>query len=113
MQDPELRSGAVTLYERGLHRVQVAGRAESFDRRDAASVVHDCQRQARIDAASIDDHRACTALTVIAALLGSREMQVFTQRVEQRRSRIELEVVGLAVHVEGYLRQDLPIGLTP
>ena len=62
--------------------------------------MHDRERQARIDAPAVDDHRAGAALAVIAALLGAGEMQVLAQRVEQGGARVERELAGLAVHLE-------------
>ena len=45
---------------------------DAFDRRDLIRLVHGRKRQARVDPAAIDMHRASAALTVIAALLRSR-----------------------------------------
>ncbi len=53
------------------------------------ALVHHRERQARIDAPAVDDHRAGAALAVVAALLGAGEMQMLAQRVEQRGARIE------------------------
>ena len=51
------------------------------------AILHDCQRQAGIDAAVIDQHRAGAALPVIAALLGAGEIEMVAQRVQQRYPR--------------------------
>src|SRR3954471_12767157 len=75
---------AVVLNERGLHRVQVAGSAQPFNRRDAAALLHDRKRQARIDAPSVRDHSARTALSLVAAFLCAGELEVLAKGIEQR-----------------------------
>jgi ribosomal protein S7 len=62
--------------------------------------VHDGKRQAGIDAAAVGDDRTGAALAVVAAFLGAGQMQVFAQRVEQARPRIELERMNLPVDVQ-------------
>ena len=49
------------------------------------AVLHDGEREAGIDAPSVDQHRAGAALAVIAALLGAGEVEMIAQRVEQGR----------------------------
>jgi len=44
----------------------------------------DRQSQARIDPSAVDQDRACAALTAVASLFGSRQMQALAQEVEQR-----------------------------
>ena len=78
-------------------------RAKPFDRGDAIALMHDRQRQARIDAPSVDDHGAGAALAVIAALLGAGEMQMFAECIQQRRAGIDIEFTHGAVHRERHL----------
>src|SRR5437899_637391 len=57
-------------------------------------------------------HRACAALAVVTALLGSGEVEMFAQRVEQRRTRVQVEVPHTTV--DGHcdlrvLRRDLGV----
>ena len=82
---------AVALDEGGLQRVQRARRAQAFDRHDLVALVHDGERQARVDAPAVDQHGAGAALPVVAALLGAGQVQMLAQRVEQRRPRVQLE----------------------
>ena len=91
---------AIVFDERGLHGMHLVGRAETFDGRDAVAFVHHREREAGVDAASVDDHRAGATLAVIATFLGAGEVQVVAQRVEQRGARVELERVRFAVHLE-------------
>ena len=97
---------AVVLDEGRLHRMQVLRRAQAFDGGDLVALVHHRQRQAGIDAAPVDDHRAGAALAVVAALLGAGQVQVLAQRVEQRGARVEFQFAGLTVYFEGDLRQN-------
>ena len=63
---------AVMLDEGGLHRMQRFAVGEAFDRGDRLAVVHDRQRQAGIDAPSVQQHGAGAALAVVAAFLSCR-----------------------------------------
>ena len=77
---------------------------EPFDGGNAVAFVHDREREAGIDAASVDDHRAGATLSVVATFFGAGEMQMVTQRIEQRGARVELQRARFAVHVERELR---------
>ena len=79
---------AVMLHERGLHRVQIAGLAEAFDRRDLVLFMHRGKRQAGVHAAAVDVDRARAALAMIAALLGAGQIRALAQGIEQRRARV-------------------------
>ena len=72
----------------------------AFDRRDLVAVVHGGEAQARIHAPAVDMHRARAALAVVASFLRSGQMQVLAEAIEQRRARIELQIVLLAVHTQ-------------
>src|SRR4051812_46800642 len=61
---------AVVLDERRLHRMQRGTVGEAFDRRDALAGMRYGERQARVDAPAIDEHRARAALAAIASFLG-------------------------------------------
>ena len=58
---------AIVLDEGGLHRMQIGGRAQPFNGRDAVAFVHHGKRQAGVDPTPVDHHRAGAALPVIAA----------------------------------------------
>src|SRR5258708_14221795 len=73
---------AVMLYERGLHRMKVIGRADPLDGGDAVALVHDSECQTRGDPPSVDDHRARAALALIAALFGAREGHTLAPRIK-------------------------------
>jgi hypothetical protein len=55
--------------------MQLLGRAQSLDGKDLVAVLHGRQSQAAVGTAPIDMDGAGTALTVIAALLGSCKAQ--------------------------------------
>ena len=61
------------------------------------------ERQAGIDPPAVDEDRAGAALAVVAALLGAGQAQVLAQRVEQRRARIDLQAVLLAIDRQRHL----------
>ena len=65
----------VVLDERGLHGVQVAGLADAFNGGDLVVRVHDGEGEAGVDAAAIDVDGACSALAVVAALLGAGKVR--------------------------------------
>ena len=69
------------LHECSLNWMKIARLADTFNRRDLIPLVHGREREARVDPAAIDMHRASAALTVIAAFLGSRQMQGVPQTV--------------------------------
>jgi hypothetical protein len=62
--------------------------------------MHRGKRQAGIDAAPVQQHRAGAALAVVAAFLGSRQPEMLTKRIEQGRARIETQDAGLTVDLK-------------
>src|SRR5258708_40183314 len=86
---------AVVRHESGLQRMQCLAVGKTLDRRDRLSVMHRGKRQAGVDAASVQQHRAGAALTVVAALLGSCQREMLTKCIEQGRAGIEAQNVGL------------------
>src|SRR5581483_11145809 len=83
----------IALDERGLQGMERLRLAQTFDRYDVVVLVHNRQRQARVDAPAVDEHRTGAALPVVAALLRARQMQKLAQRIEQRCARVQLEAV--------------------
>src|SRR5207237_8568027 len=73
----------IVLDEGCLDRMQNAVSFQSFDRDDVVVVMHDGERETRQDAATVDMDSACAALAMIAALLGSEELELLARRVEQ------------------------------
>src|SRR5262245_3338727 len=72
----DLSRGAVAALERivgderGLHRVEFVAPGETLDGRDLGALGGDREGQARVDRATVDQHRAGAALAVIATLPG-------------------------------------------
>jgi hypothetical protein len=84
-----------------LHRVKSITPCHTFDRNDVSAVVTDRKCKARIDSSSVDDDRAGAALAAVAALLGSRQMEAFAKKIQERYTRvIELDRSRDAVHGE-------------
>src|SRR5262249_20198484 len=71
----------VVVDERLLHRVERAvGFGQSFDRRDAAALRGGGERETREYPAAVDQHRARSALAVIAAFLRTGQPGMLAQR---------------------------------
>ena len=102
----DLAGGAVAALEgvmvdEGLlQRMKRAALRQTLDRRDLRAVLHDRQREARIDPPAIDQNGAGAALAVIAALFGPGQVEVETQRVEKRGPRRDVQFVRHAVDME-------------
>ena len=75
-----------------LNRMQCAvGPGETFDGRNLAAFCLGGEREAGKRPPSIDMDGAGAALTLVAALLGSGQLQIFAQRIEQRHARLDVE----------------------
>ena len=74
--------------------------ARPFDGRDLRAVLHDRQGEARIDPPAVDQNGAGAALAVVAALFGPGEVEMVTQRVEQRGPRRDGQLARHAVDME-------------
>jgi hypothetical protein len=94
---------AIVFDERSLHRVQFVRGAQPFDGGDLRARVHHRQGQAGIDAAAVHQHRAGTALAVVAAFLGAGQVQVLAQCIQQGDAGVQLQRARLAVDLEGHL----------
>src|SRR3984885_9198903 len=93
---------AVVFHERCLHGVQVSGLAESFDGGDLVPFVHDGQRQTGVDAAAVHVDGAGSALAVVATFLGAGQTDGLAQAVEQRSTRIDVEIELFSVNPKGH-----------
>lgn len=91
---------AVVLNEGSLHGMKVIGLADAFDGGDLIVRVHDGEREAGVDAATVHVNGAGSALAMITALLGAGQGEVFAQAVEQGGAGVESEGVGLSVDLE-------------
>jgi hypothetical protein len=70
---------------------------QALDGGDVIAIVHRRQAETGIDALAIDQDRAGPALAVIAPLLRAGHLEMLTQEVEQRYSRIDFQSVEFAV----------------
>ena len=92
----------IAFHERRLHRMQFLRLTDALDRRDLIALVQGGEGETRKLAPAIDVHRARAALAVIASLLRTGQMQMLAQAIEQRRARIDPQIVFLAVNTERY-----------
>ena len=89
------------LDERRLHRVEFVALGETLDGRDLLAVVREREREAGVDPAAVDEHRATAALAVVATLFCTGHLEAFAQGVEQGHARIDLELFIFAVDAQG------------
>jgi len=87
----------VVLDERALDGMKRPLAGQTLDRRNFVSTLHDGKRKARERAPSVDEHGARAALSMIATFFRPDEPETFAQRIEQRRTRLDVEVVFFAV----------------
>ena len=87
----------VFVDERLLQRMKPAVALEPLDGGDLRAVVHHRERQARDDALSVHQDRACAAGALVAALLGAGQARPFPQHVQQRRAVVHRDLAGFAV----------------
>ena len=80
-----------------LHRMQVARLTDSLNSRDLFALMHRRQTEAGIHPSAIDVHSARAALTVIASLFRSGQMQMFAQAIKKSGARIDPQIVFFAV----------------
>jgi hypothetical protein len=92
---------AVEVEEGLLHGMQPLTVRHPFDGGDLASLGGDGELQTGDGPASVEQHRAGAALALIAAFLGTGEIETLTQRVEQGGATVDGQRVLLAVDVQG------------
>src|SRR5262249_43687790 len=90
----------VMLDEGLLQRVKRASLRQAFDGRDPRAIVHNRQREARIDAPALEENGAGAALAVVAPLFRSGEVEIEAQRIEQRGPWCDCEFALHAVDVK-------------
>ena len=92
---------AVMRDEGRLHRMKRVALRRTLDGADHGTVMADREREAGIDPTSIDQDGAGAALPAIAALLGSGQMELLAQKIEQRDARIlQGDLAYHAVHCQ-------------
>ena len=83
-----------------LHRMERAVFDQTFDCCDLRAVLHDRERQAGIDPATIDQDRAGAALAVVATLLCPGQADVNPERIKERRPGGEIELFRNAIDMK-------------
>lgn len=86
-----------TTWLRAALGVQAVSVGEALDRTDGPAVQGGGQCQTRQHPTPVDVHRAGPALAVVTALLGSRQIELVSQHVEQRGSRVDVKVLGSTI----------------
>jgi hypothetical protein len=90
----------MTLAEGRLHRVQFAIVTQAFDRSDLGALRLNGQDRAGFDGASIQMHGTGAALSGIATHVGSGEMQLITDQLDQKGPGINVDLNGTPIHGE-------------
>ncbi len=86
------------MFQEGeLDGVQDVAARQAFDRGDVRPLMHHRELKAGQDAPSTHQHRAGTALPLVAALLRAGQIQAVAQQVEQRDPGFHGDGVRLAV----------------
>jgi hypothetical protein len=91
---------SMTLAEGRLHRVQFAIVTQAFDRGDLGALRLNGQDRAGFDGASIQMHGTSAALSGIATHMGSSEMQLIADQLDQEGPGIDVDLNGTPVHGE-------------
>src|SRR5437870_4039285 len=90
----------VLLVERLLHRVELAVRGETLDRRDLRAVRLDSEHGARLDRLAVEQHRAGAARRGVAAHIRARQPQAVAEDVDEELPGLEVELAGSPVDAE-------------
>src|SRR4051812_29492786 len=83
-----------------LHRMRLLAGHQPFGGSDLVPLRFDCERRARVNRPTINQHGARATLATIADALGSGYVKLLAQRVEQRHAWLELCVQALAVDAQ-------------
>nr|GFD52666.1 hypothetical protein [Tanacetum cinerariifolium] len=83
----------------------------ALDRGDRAAVILHREREAGEDALAIDEDGAGAAGTLVASLLGARQMQRFAQQIEQRHPRIGRHRYRCPIDHERHRNLRLAVGM--
>lgn len=75
--------------------------SEAFYGGDFGAILHHRQREAGVDRSPVEQHGAGAALAMVAAFLGSCQMQPVAQGIQQRRPRCDLKFRFGAVDEKG------------
>src|ERR1700693_2594730 len=85
--------------------MQRAFRRQPFDCGDLGAILHDGEREAGIDAPSVNEHRAGATLAVVTTLFGASQVGMIPQCVQQSGPRCNFECSFDAV--DGYRYRNL------
>src|SRR5215218_274030 len=90
----------IALDKGGLQRMELLALRQALDGRDLATLDQSSERETRLHALAVDQHRARATLAETAALLRSRQMKMLAQDIEQRGTRIKHQAMLNSVHTQ-------------
>ena len=88
------------LNKAALEHIQLAVFRKALDRQHMPSLQLDRQRQAGVHRPAVNDHGAGAAFPLGAAFLGSRQVQILTQNVEQPSVRLRFQRHRPRIHIK-------------
>src|SRR6266516_568982 len=94
----------VVCDERLLERVQVLTICQPLDSDDLDILMRDGEREAAVGTPTIKQDGTGSALTVVAAFLGTSESETFAQQVQERRPGIDEKLMYCSIHLKGDLK---------
>src|SRR5581483_1165907 len=92
--------GGIVFHEGLLDGMQLAVLHERLHRGNGLSLRLNGQHRASVDGLVVEQHGAGAALAAIANALGSRDIKLIAQRIQQSDTRLNLEAAGLAIDGE-------------
>ncbi len=90
----------VVLMERLLHWVELAALGQTLDCRDGGTICFDGQHGATLDGATVNVDDTGTAVAGVAADVGSRELELFAQQLDEECARLDLDGDLPLVHLQ-------------
>jgi len=99
---------AVGLEESLLHDMELSIFCKPFDGGDTISFMSNGQRQTAYDPSSVHQNSARSTLTAVATLFRSEHCEIFSQEIEEARTRVDANAMRLTVDGK---RQDGKVGL--
>src|SRR5262245_51664850 len=82
----------VVFGKRLLKRMELAARAQTFNRRDLAAVGPDGKLAARVHRLAVEQYRAGAAFATVATDLRAGEIQVISEQLDQRPAILDVDL---------------------
>src|SRR5262249_37346672 len=88
-----------TVLRKGfLHRVDLIALSQPLDRQHLVPLGFEGKNETRINRFAVQQHRTGAALALAAALLGTGQVQLFPQELQERLARLDRHFIGCTIH---------------